>query len=222
MSDGEDAAKIKELWGRLEGYEHDPDDPDFLLRRYWIARDWDVSVAEKQLKDTLQLRRETKPQHVVCAFCQKTPGGHAMRQVGFDKSGRSVIYLCLAQCCTNHQPVESAIQHQVYLLENAVRVSKHGTYSFLWVIDLKGMKITSCHPRLALAVEHIVSNHYPERLGACIVVNQEMLFQTVWVAVRGVIHARTAAKLHIHRHFQKVEEVFTELFPDELKRWLLE
>ncbi|KAH3784681.1 hypothetical protein DPMN_162645 [Dreissena polymorpha] len=84
------------------------------------------------------------------------------------------------------------------------------------------MKITSCHPRLALAVEHIVSNHYPERLGACIVVNQEMLFQTVWVAVRGVIHARTAAKLHIHRHFQKVEEVFTELFPDELKRWLLE
>ncbi|KAH3784670.1 phosphatidylinositol transfer protein 3-like [Dreissena polymorpha] len=226
MSDGEDASKIKELWGRIEGYEHDHDDPDFLseqtLRRYLIARDWDVSAAEKQLKDTLQWRRETKPQHVVCAFCQKTPGGHAMRQVGFDKSGRSVIYSCFAQCCTQHQPVDSAIQHLVYLLENAVRASKHGTYSFVWVIDFKGMKITSCNPRLALAVEHIVSNHYPERLGACIVVNHGILFQTFWVAVRGVIHARTAAKLHIHRHFHKVEEDFTELFPDELKRWLLE
>ncbi|XP_052237404.1 phosphatidylinositol transfer protein 3-like [Dreissena polymorpha] len=118
MSDGEDAAKIKELWGRIEGYEHDPDDPNFLseqtLRRYLLSRDWDVSAAKKQIKDTLEWRRETKPQHVVCAFCQTTPGGHAMRKVGFDKSGRPVIY---TQCCTQHQPVDSAIQHQVYLLE---------------------------------------------------------------------------------------------------------
>ncbi|XP_052224867.1 uncharacterized protein LOC127840490 [Dreissena polymorpha] len=110
------------------------------------------------------------------------------RQVGFDKSCRSVIYSCFAQCCTQHQPIESAIQHLVYLLENAVRASKHATYSFICVIDFKGMKITSCNPRLALSVEHIVSSHYPERLGACIVVNHGMLFQTFWVAVRGVIH----------------------------------
>ncbi|KAH3784680.1 hypothetical protein DPMN_162644 [Dreissena polymorpha] len=31
-----------------------------------------------------------------------------------------------------------------------------------------------------------------------------------------------AAKLHIHRHFHKVEEDLTELFSDELTRWLLE
>lgn len=57
--------------------------PDFSLRRYLVAREWDVHAAEKQLKGTLEWRKETKPQHVECGVCIKTPGSHAMVNAHF-------------------------------------------------------------------------------------------------------------------------------------------
>jgi len=84
------------------------------------------------------------------------------------------------------------------------------------------MKLTSCNPKLAMAVEHVVSNHYPERLGAVIAVNHGTLFQTFWAAVRVFLHARTASKMKIHRHHNKIEEEFDELFPAELRDWIVE
>ncbi|WAR12894.1 PITC-like protein [Mya arenaria] len=214
----DEATKMEELKGRLEGVAAEPDDPDFLsdhtLRRYLLARDWDVSAAEKQLRLTLQWRRETKPQHIVCAVCQKQPGAHAMRQVGFDKQGRPVFYSSFSQCSTQHHSAEGALQHTIYMLENAARSADNGSQSNIWV--------TSCNPKLALAVEHVVTNHYPERLGAFIAVNHGALFQTFWAAVKGFICQRTASKLRVHRHQHKIDEELNEHFPDELKSWLTE
>ena len=58
----------------------------YRLRRYLVAREWDVDEAEIQLKETLEWRLETKPQTVQCATCIETPGSHAM--VG--ESGHSI------------------------------------------------------------------------------------------------------------------------------------
>ena len=48
------------------------------LRRYLVAREWDVTAAENQLRETLEWRHVTQPQHVVCQACIKTVGSHAM------------------------------------------------------------------------------------------------------------------------------------------------
>lgn len=82
--------------------------------------------------------------------------------------------------------------------------------------------MSSCNPRQSLAVERILSHHYPECLGALVCVNHGFLFQTVWKAIKPFIDQKTVAKVYIHRHQEKIEEEFTELFPDDLRHWLLE
>ena len=84
------------------------------------------------------------------------------------------------------------------------------------------MRMSSCNPRQSLAVERMVSHHYPERLGALVCVNHGFFFQTLWRAIKPFIDPKTAAKVYMHRSEEKIEEEFTELFPDDLRHWLLE
>ncbi|XP_045193588.1 uncharacterized protein LOC123549513 [Mercenaria mercenaria] len=226
METSDELEKIKELENRLDGWETEEDDAGFksqqTYRRYLEARDWNVEAAEKILKATIDWRRETKPQHVVCTYCHAKPGYHAMRHVGFDRHDRPVLYSNFAQCHTQHNVVEDAIQHMIYLTENATRAMPAHVYQFVWVMDFTGMKVTSCNPRLARAVEQITSNHYPERLGACVCVNHGPLFHAFWKAVKHFIPPTTVRKVHMERHHEKIEVLFSELFPDELKHWLYE
>lgn len=102
-------------------------------------------------------------------------------------------------------------------LTSVFRVYQHsGLYC------LSGMKVAACNPHVARAVEQIMSQHYPERLGACVCVNHGPVFHTFWKAVKLFIQPATAKKVHMARHHSKMEEIFSELFPDELNQWLCE
>lgn len=85
-----------------------------------------------------------------------------------------------------------------------------------------GMKVSTCNPRLGLAVERILTKHYPERLGVLVCLNHGFLFQTFWRAAKPFMDQKTISKVYIHRSKEKINEEFTELFPDDLKYWLLE
>ena len=87
---------------------------------------------------------------------------------------------------------------------------------------LPGMRLGTCNPRLGMAVERVLTKHYPERLGALVCLNHGLMFQTFWRSVKGFMDQKTVAKVYIHRSQEKIEEEFTELFPDDLKHWLLE
>lgn len=226
MESADRQEKTKDLEKRLRDWNTTEEDPSFLskqtLCRYLEARDWDVEAAEKLLKSTIEWRRENKPQGVVCTYCEAKPGFHAMRHVGFDLQDRPVLYANYAQCLTQHHGAEDALQHMIYLTENAVRAMPPHVHQFVWVLDFTGMKVVACNPNIARAVEQVMSNHYPERLGACVCVNHGPVFHTFWKAVKLFIPPSTAKKVHMARHHSKMEEVFNELFPDELNQWLCE
>lgn len=226
MESSDEQDKIAELEKRVEGLETAEDDPAFLshqtYRRYLTACDWDVNVAEKFLKATIGWRRETKPHNIVCTFCYEKPGYHSMRHVGFDKQDRPVLYANFAQCLTQHNTVEDAEQHLLDISENAIRAMPAHVHQLVWVMDFTGMKVSACNPRLARATEYLMSNHYPERLGAFVCVNHGVLFHAFWKAVKHFIPAATVKKVHMERHHDKIDSLFSELFPEELKLWLYE
>ena len=87
---------------------------------------------------------------------------------------------------------------------------------------VSGMKLTSCNPKMALSVEKILSNHYPERLGATICINHSAIFQGLWKAIKCFMQAETVKKVHVEISKHKIEETFTSLFEDDLKEWLYE
>lgn len=222
----ENIKKVQEMTKRFEGMKAEDDDLDFLteqtFRRYLQARDWNLDHAEKLLTSTVVWRKDTKPQHVACTYCQARPGVHSMRHVGFDRFDRPVLYANFAQCVTQHHHAEDSLQHMIYLTENATRAMAPHVHQFVWVLDFTGMKVSSCNPHIAYTVEQVVSYHYPERLGACVCVNHGVMFQAFWQTIKHFVPPATAKKVHAERHHHKVEEVFTELFPDELRDWLLD
>lgn len=58
--------------------------PAFRLFRFLKARNWDVKEAEKQLRGTIEWRRQYKPLTVDCRWCHDHPGYHSMVSfVGF-------------------------------------------------------------------------------------------------------------------------------------------
>ncbi len=87
-------------------------------------------------------------------------------------------------------------------------------------IFVLGLSMAACNPTLARAVNHIVAEHYPERMGLVIVINHGIVFEGIWRGMRLFIHPRTASKLRLCRG-DKVETTFQELFSDDLRVWLL-
>ncbi|KAH3711005.1 hypothetical protein DPMN_070504 [Dreissena polymorpha] len=142
-----------------------------------------------------------------------------MRQVGFDKDGRPVLYMCFAQCSTTEQTVDGAVQHVIALLENAAKSSDQESCGYVWVLDLQGFKFFSSQ-KIAVAIEKVVSKHYPELLEALLVVNPGLFFHTVWHAMRRFIDQNTRSKIHLYRDKPRLQEKFHNLFPCELREWL--
>ncbi|OWF45087.1 uncharacterized protein LOC110457500 [Mizuhopecten yessoensis] len=195
---------------------------DQTLVRFLKAREWNVDNAEVLLKSAVEHRRSTKPLHMDCHWCHERSGHHSMRQVGFDESGRPVIYSSFAQASTHKNTVEDSVTHCTYLIENAKRTMALGVSTWVWVIDCSGMTLTACNPKLGYGVTQVMSNFYPERLGLVICLNHNPLFQGVWKAIKVFLHPNTVAKMKLVRSKDKYMKLFEIYFNEELTEWLLE
>ncbi|XP_033754934.1 uncharacterized protein LOC117337900 [Pecten maximus] len=219
--------KVAELRLRMSEVPPLEDEEDFFnndqtLVRFLKAREWNVDDAEMLLKSTVEHRRSTKPLHMDCHWCHERPGHHSMRQVGFDESGRPVIYSSFAQASTHKNTVEDSVTHCTYLIENAKRTMGIGTSTWVWIIDCSGMTLTACNPKLGYGVTQVMSNHYPERLGLVICLNHNPVFQGVWKAIKVFLHPNTVAKMKLVRSKDKYLRLFQTYFDDELTNWLME
>lgn len=78
------------------------------------------------------MRRSTKYIHKTCAF---------QRQVGFDESGRPVIYSNFRQAATHRYSAEDSITHVSYIIENAILTMNPGISTWVFVVDCSGMYV---------------------------------------------------------------------------------
>ncbi|XP_071958356.1 uncharacterized protein [Antedon mediterranea] len=223
-SDKEKEEKMKELLYRMQDVE---DDEGFAKMentrmRYLVGYEWDLEEAEIRLRDTVQWRKERRPLEADCKYCEDQPGFHAWRQVGHDKTGRPVIYSCFAQASTQHYTAEDNVQHLLHLAENAKRSMLQDACRWVWVLDVTGMTLSACNPRLGSAVNSVIATHYTERLGNVIIVNHGWLFEGAWKAIKIFVHKNTLAKARLARGDNKIEKCFEEFFDPSLTRWFLQ
>ncbi|XP_065174376.1 uncharacterized protein LOC135804434 [Sycon ciliatum] len=115
---------LKEAVQKQYGEEDDFLD-DATCRRYLAGYKWSLEQAQTHLMKTLRWRADVKPETWTCEFCLETPGQHSMRQIGFDRAGRTVLYTSFVQCASNSFSAEESVRHMVFLLENGVRSMQH-------------------------------------------------------------------------------------------------
>ncbi|KAH9503473.1 hypothetical protein Btru_068015 [Bulinus truncatus] len=224
MDKGEAIAALKQRMGRVTPLQDEPDfaTSDETVVRFLKANDWKYKEAEKALLATVEYRRQTRPLTVDCHYCHTRPGFHSMRQIGFDESGRPVMYSSFAQASVHKNTVEDLVTHVIYLIENAKVTMNSGVTTWVFVIDCTWMTMGACNPKLGYNVASILSNHYPERLGLVICVNISPVFHGVWKAIKKLLSPGTVSKVRLVRSESKIRQVFSTFFSEELSTWLLD
>ncbi len=79
----------------------------------------------------------------------------------------------------------------------AIRLMKAPVEQWVWVSDFYGFGFSDLNPRIADTFLDLSAKHYPERLGAFLVVGAPFLFNGLWSVVQPLVDSATRKKIHM-------------------------
>ncbi|KAK9749624.1 hypothetical protein RND81_02G139200 [Saponaria officinalis] len=168
---------------------------DGCLRRYLVARSWNVDNAKKMLEDTLKWRASYKPEDIRWhEVTHEGETGKISRADFHDREGRTVLIMRPGK--QNTTSPEGNIRHLVYMLENAILNLPEGQHQMCWLIDFTDFSMTkNSSVGTTREIINIFQNHYPERLGFQFLYNPPRIFQAFWNVVKYFLDPKTFEKV---------------------------
>ena len=186
---------------------------DACLARYLRASRWDVAAAAKMVHATMEWRRSSRVEEVTW----DEVGAPLSRLPVFcldvrDRYGRPVLVLRPGAVTSladeevvrlleyTMEAVCNAIDKQLPQSAHPPRGSRAdlSAEQLLLLVDGTDWSVMVPGGRTALRrCIKILSRHYPERLGAALVLHPPRLFGTMWAVVSSFLDARTAAKVNV-------------------------
>ncbi|KAK3224107.1 hypothetical protein Dsin_011132 [Dipteronia sinensis] len=175
---------------------------DASLRRYLVARNWNVDKAKKMLEETLKWRATYKPEEIRWhEVAHEGETGKVSRANFRDLNGRTVLIMRPGKQNTGPSG-EGNVRHLVYLLENSILNLAEGQEQMTWLIDFNGWTMTTnISMKTIREIVYVLQNHYPERLAVCILYNPPKFLQPIWKVVSYLMDPKT---------FEKVRFVYTK------------
>jgi hypothetical protein len=68
---------------------------------------------------------------------------------------------------------------------------------WVWVSDFHGFGFSDLNPQIATTFLELSARHYPERLGAFLVVGAPFIFSGLWSVVQPLVDPVTRKKIHM-------------------------
>ncbi|XP_046748342.1 CRAL-TRIO domain-containing protein C3H8.02 [Diprion similis] len=113
-----------------------------------------------------------------------------------DMHGRPVIYIPAKNHNPNERDIDELTKFIVYCLEDACKKCFEEVIDNLCIVfDLKDFGINCMDNQLIKNLIWLLSRHYPERLGVCLILNAPTLFSTCWAVIRGWLDENTSSKV---------------------------
>lgn len=165
------------------------------LKRYLRAEEGNVSKAHKRVIATIAWRKEQATiQSSSCSECEKDHRSHDLRCFGEDVYGRPIMYNSFAGC-TARNP-QGLLDHFILVGEECIRrMQSENVESWVWICDFEGFGMRDAvDPRFSIWLIQMLQNHYPERLGACVVIDAPKIFNVLWKAAKSVAASNTLRK----------------------------
>ncbi|XP_059623662.1 uncharacterized protein LOC132266706 [Cornus florida] len=189
---------------------------DACLRRYLVARNWNVGKSKKMLEETLKWRSTYKPEEIRWhEVAHEGETGKVSRANFHDLLGRSVLIMRPGK--QNTTSAENNIRHLVYLIENAILNLPEGQEKMSWLIDFTGWSLNTNVPiKTARDIAYILQNHYPERLAIIVLYNPPRIFQAFWKVVKLFLDPKTFQKIKfVYPNNKESEEIMRSFFDVE-------
>ncbi|CAH1413569.1 unnamed protein product [Lactuca virosa] len=169
---------------------------DACLRRYLVARGWNLEKAKKMLQDTLEWRSNYKPHEIRWEQVEEEGKTGKVSRANFvDRFGRPVLIMRPGK--QNTKTGEGNVRHLVYLIENAILNLPEGQEQMSWLIDFTGysMNATNIQPKTARDIINVTQSHYPERLAIIVLYNPPKIFQALFKVISYFIDPKTYLKI---------------------------
>lgn len=103
-----------------------------------------------------------------------------------DMFGRPVIYIPARNHNANDRDVDELTKFIVYVLEEACKKCFEEVEDNLCIVfDLAGFGLSCMDYQIVKNLIWLLSKHYPERLGVCLIINSPTIFNTCWGIIKG-------------------------------------
>lgn len=196
------------------------------VRRFAVADNGDAKKAAKRMRDTMQWRRQTRPERVFCRACVgKDLAAHYMFHAGYDRVGRPIVYSDIG--LARAKDAKSNVEHCVQVLEGLEPFLRPPPLDkYIWICDFHGFTIFDTNPRLAVSCVKLLSNHYPERMGQMIFIGAPTIFAGLYALCCRVADPVTVGKMRFATGpdgkggGEPFDDVMRELFDAETEAYL--
>ncbi|KAJ3821702.1 CRAL TRIO domain-containing protein [Lentinula raphanica] len=170
--------------------------PD-TIPRYSRASKWHLQDAKKRIKNTMEWRREFKPELIVPDEVKIEDESGKILINGFDKDGRPIIYMRPGRQNTETSPRQ--LRHLVWCLERAKDLMPPGQESLVIIVDYKTTTLRT-NPSISVAskVLTILQHHYVETLGRAIVTNLPLLLNFFYKGISPFLDPVTRDKMRFN------------------------
>ncbi|CCM01164.1 uncharacterized protein FIBRA_03212 [Fibroporia radiculosa] len=167
------------------------------IARYMRAAKWNLEDGKKRIKNTMEWRREFKPDLIPPDEVKIESETGKIILTGFDNQGRPIIYMRPGRENTETGPRQ--LRHLVWWLERAKDLMPPGQDSLVIIVDYKSTTLRT-NPSISVArkVLTILQQHYVETLGRALVVNLPMILSFFYKGISPFLDPITRDKMRFN------------------------
>ncbi|TPX69863.1 hypothetical protein CcCBS67573_g06734 [Chytriomyces confervae] len=165
------------------------------VRRYLVSQKWVFNVAATKLRDTLQWRKDFKPDKITADEVE--PEGVSGKSFisGFDRKGQPLLYSIHRLDKT--KTFDRYLRYCIFLLEKCIRVMPPGVERMTFLIDNGGLGVFNAPPvSFVSKFIGIAEAHYPQRLDTAVMLNPSWFIFGLFRIISPFMDPVTRAKVH--------------------------
>lgn len=167
---------------------------DAELLRFLVAARGKPADAITRLEATLKWRADHVAPGSRCPECHLRPTSHCLVSLGLGESGRPVLYASPPRAESTDP--DAAVAHVACELEKAFALPGAAA-QWVWLVDMRGYTLWSslANTRSGAQMASVFSAHYPERLGAVVLLEPPSVFG-VLLSVSSLLDVTTVLCIH--------------------------
>lgn len=160
-----------------------------------------------------------------CGACALDNESHCIVPLGRTALGSPLLYMSAPRA--RNLNTKDCVDHLIEALERSFSFPQNDEIpeTGVWVFDGRGYTLLAgaMNPNLGIAYARTLQNHFPERLGKCLLVDVNWAFSTFWALVRPFVAPATAAKIVQISGREALVSALDELqVSRQQKAWVLE
>ncbi|XP_026491485.2 uncharacterized protein LOC113397383 [Vanessa tameamea] len=135
-----------------------------------------------------------------------------------DIIGRPIVYIPAKNHSSNDRNIDDLTKFIVYCLEDASKKCFEEVVDNLCIVfDLSNFTLSCMDYQVLKNLIWLLSRHYPERLGVCLIINAPTFFSGCWAVIKGWLDENTAGKVtFVNSEMDLCQYLIPDILPTDM------